>query len=65
MKKTTLVFLMWVFFLVLTIFKVYPFPKWFLFAVFFFWIFISYWVVHQENKRSRIPRPVYLAEAPL
>lgn len=62
MKKTTLIFLIWVFFLVLTIFKVYPFPTWFLVAVFLFWIFISYWAVHKENKMAKIPKPVYLAD---
>ena len=55
---------MWVFFLVLTLFNVYPFPKWFLVAVFFFWILVSYWAVHKENKAAKIPKPVYLAEAP-
>ncbi len=64
MKKTTLLFLVWVFFLALTIFKVYPFPKWFLVTMFLFWIFVSYWKVHTANKISRIPKPVYLASPP-
>ena len=29
--------------------------------MFLFWLFISYWGIHAENKRARTPRPVYLA----
>lgn len=61
MKKETLIFFLWIFFLALTIFKVYLLPKWFLVLMFLFWIFIAYWRIHTENKKARIPKPVYLA----
>ncbi len=61
MKKTTFIFVIWMLLLAMTFFKVYPFPTWFLVAVFLFWVFTSYWRIHAENKIARIPKPVYLA----
>ncbi len=61
MKKATLIFFLWIFFIVLTISQVYIFPTWFLVLMFFFWIFIYYWGVRSDNKKARIPKPVYLA----
>ncbi len=61
MKGTTILFLLWVFFVVLTIFRVYVFPTWFLILMFFFWIFAYYMRIHNENKREKIPKPVYLS----
>ena len=61
MKKTTLFFLLWAFFVFVTISKLYVFPRWFLFLMFLFWIFIYYWGVHSDNKKARTPKPVYLA----
>ena len=60
MKKTTLIFILWIFFVVVTIFKVYIFPTWFLVVMFLFWILVSYRVIHNENKKARTPKPVYL-----
>ncbi len=61
MKKTMLIFLLWIFFVVLTILKIYVFRKLTLFLMFVFWVFISYREIHIENKKARTPRPVYLA----
>ncbi len=60
MKKARLVFILWIFFVVLTISELYIFPTWFLVLMFFFWIFVVYYKIHSENKKRRVPKPVYL-----
>ncbi len=60
MKKTTLIFVIWVFLLGLTLLKIYPFPKWFLFSMFLFCCLAYYVRIHSENKTRNIPMPVYL-----
>ncbi len=63
MKGTTLIFFLWAFFVTLTIFQIYIFPRWFLVLMFFFWTFTYYMGIHSENKKARTPKPVYLAES--
>ena len=62
MKKTTLLLFLWVFFMFTTISKIYIFPTWFLFLMFAFWVFSYYLRIHDENKKAKTPKPVYLAE---
>ena len=62
MKKATLIFILWAFFVFITVFKLYIFPRWFLILMFLFWIFVYYLGIHYENKRARVPKPVYLAD---
>lgn len=61
MKKTTVVFILWIFFVASTVFEIMIFPRWFLISMFAFWVFTFYLTVHYENKIRNTPMPVYLA----
>lgn len=62
MKKTTLVFFLWIFFMALTIMKIIVFSRWFLILMFIFCVITYYIMVHNDNRIRNIPKPVYLAD---
>lgn len=61
MRKSTLIFLLWVFFLALKLFEVFVIEKIFLILTFLVCILVFYFEVHYDNKRRNTPMPVYIA----
>ncbi len=60
MRKSTLIFLLFVFFLALKLFKVFLISDGFLILIFVSWILVFYFEVHYDNKKRNTPMPVYL-----
>ncbi len=61
MKKSTLIFLLFVFFLALKLFKVFLISEGFLILMFVFWALVFYFEARSDNKRRNTPMPVYIA----
>lgn len=62
MKPTTLLFISSIFLIILKSFKIFNINVWVIVIFVIFTFFVYYFRTHQENKRAKIPKPVYLVD---